>query len=485
MSNNLFLKILGKEGIDVIKKTISIVLFLLLILFVFIMYRNSRTIAIKEFYTPAIINEIQADFNGGIYFGKIGDPDIFKELLITEISKAESSIDLAIYSFDFPEVLDILKEKQSQGIPVRIIVPKSKNHQHDRLFENNNFEIKIIGKDDEYFMHHKYVIIDGSTDKASILFGSTNYTEIQLKYDPGFIIQTNEKEFIEIFSIEFERLLDNKYGYKKIFDSNYNPFASLINYNNGFVEIWFTPGYKKNSIKYRKIELIEQAESSIKVLGWRFNDRDIMRALIVKMREGVDVQVLADDYYFYNEYSVVDNLRAVQADLELENGIYSDSFYNLVFDLNLIPKDVNLKDDFNSFLHQHALIVDDEILVTGTNNWGFNGFYANDESIVVTSVDNIVDESVKYFEYLKNSLVGKNIEYDLVDNKLKIQNIDFGSTLIVYKEASYPSRTGSVCYKIVLIDSKSIEIPEECMTFNDRAFILNYENKLLGSFYIK
>ncbi len=44
------------------------------------------------------------------------------------------------------------------------------------------------------------------------------------------------------------------------------------------------------------------------------------------------------------------------------------------------------EEDFNSFLHHHLLLVDGTIAVFGTNNWSTNGFFNNNESIMISNI---------------------------------------------------------------------------------------------------
>jgi phosphatidylserine/phosphatidylglycerophosphate/cardiolipin synthase-like enzyme len=121
------------------------------------------------------------------------------------------------------------------------------------------------------------------------------------------------------------------------------------------------------------IDLIEKSTKNIKILGWQINDRDIFNALSKKSLEGIKVVVLADDYYLWTDSSIINDLLYLQKNNK-NIEVVSDSYNNLLFYLGVWENDPSLNFDFNSFLHHHTLIIDDSIVVTGTNNWGLNGF---------------------------------------------------------------------------------------------------------------
>jgi phosphatidylserine/phosphatidylglycerophosphate/cardiolipin synthase-like enzyme len=484
-SNNLFLQIIGYWGFRKIRIIFVFIFFFILILFIYKYNFINFAPKISEDYNSNI-EEIMINrmFDGEIYFNYIGDGGVFEKLLFSMIEKTKESIDIAIYSIKYPLLIEILSKKKKEGVDIRVIVPKSKEKQHQSSFKNTDFFVKTLGKNDNDFMHHKFLIVDVNSTEPKILFGSTNFTYIQFKYDSSFMLLSSDVDFIKYFSKEFERLEDGIFGYRKLFKEEYKPLSVRLIYNNGFIEPWFSPGYKKYSIKYRIIDLINSAEKSIKIIGWRINDKQILKALIEKMKQGIMVQVLVDDYYFYDEYSIADDLRKFQKELNLKNTIHSDSFYNLVFDLGLLPKDENIGHDFNSFLHQHLLIVDDEILVQGTSNWSFNGFYANDESVIVTDIKNLVNESVSYFDYLKSELIGLDLDVEFKNEKLIFKKIPEGQhELILYQENSYPSKHGNICFRIKISNNQEILLPKECTGFKTRYFVVDKNNKLISGFY--
>lgn len=53
---------------------------------------------------------------------------------------------------------------------------------------------------------------------------------------------------------------------------------------------------------------------------------------------------------------------------------------------------------FNSFLHHHTLILDEEITVFGGNNWTTGGFFRNDESIMISNIESISKSFIRSYK---------------------------------------------------------------------------------------
>ena len=244
----------------------------------------------KNNYKAKKTSTLDYDFVSSIYFNDSDGSLVYRESIISALLSAEKSIHIAMYSISDTEIIRLLDDKKSQGIDVEVIVPKSKGKQHGLAFALTSIEPLEAGEvslgtetaDNQMngeLMHHKFIVVDPGTANQKVVFSSLNLTRIQEKYDPGFILKSTDPSLVEGFYDEFVLLKKNKYGLKKLSSGEFKPFSFRGEYSNGFVELWFGPGYIKNSIKYRLLDEIQEAATSIKVIGWRINDRDIFNAL--------------------------------------------------------------------------------------------------------------------------------------------------------------------------------------------------------------
>jgi hypothetical protein len=95
--------------------------------------------------------------------------------IISEISKARSSIDIAIYSFTADEIRDALVAAKSRGVAIRIIADSSQaSGQGSEIatLEGLGFNLKRMSGESGGIMHNKYMIIDSSL----LVTGSYNWS---------------------------------------------------------------------------------------------------------------------------------------------------------------------------------------------------------------------------------------------------------------------------------------------------------------------
>jgi phosphatidylserine/phosphatidylglycerophosphate/cardiolipin synthase-like enzyme len=385
---------------------------------------------------------IDRSFEGAMFFNDY--QSTYTDVIIQAILDAQKTIDVAIYSLEDKSIIDALNQQQEKGIEVRIIVPSSKSEQHETLLAGFK-QVKKIGRpidtDDTDpstmsppLMHHKFIITDYQEDTAQLLFSSSNFTKIQQQYDPGFLLTTRDPLVIEHFYHEFSLLYEGMYGPAKIRSGRFKPRSLEAEYQNGSLDIWFGPGYQSYSLKEQILTYIDSAEKRIDILGWRINDKDIIQALTRKAYEGIDVRILADDYYLWDPESSIP--------LPISNSsitVVSDSYKNILLrESGMLDGD--MPEEFNSFLHHHTIIIDESMLVTGTNNWTQRGFFYNDESVIATDINDLVIAYQQEFNRLYETLVGEPITVSQTDTHTYVENVsDQTDEILFYREQNNPA----------------------------------------------
>ncbi len=436
-------------------------------------------------YAPKTEISLESNFEGDIYFNDVANTEIFSNLLVEEIGKAKESIDLRMFSFSLPRVQEALLEAEARGVAVNIVLDRSKEEQHDEVFGKTSvFEITEVGGDIKRagdYMHHKFLLIDKDTDDAKLLAGSFNYTEFQENYDPSFVLVTEDTSLIEGFVEESLLIEGDKRGYKKFREEEYKPFNRKISYANGEMELWFGPGFKSNSVKERMLNLLDEAEEKIEIVIWQLTDNDIAKKLYEKSLAGVEVKIITDDYYIWGDASAFNLFfgRAVK-DRNENVHLVSDLYRSLDF-----SNKIDSSDYFNPYLHQHSLIIDEEKLLTGTNNWTFNGFFKNDEMIIITDIPEFVSEFKNSFDYHWSELNGLKLEYNVVDLSLSFEEEDslIGKRLYVYKEKSEMKTLPLPCYEGAIEDF-TVDLPQICKSQHTMYMILNDQNRLISNGYL-
>lgn len=378
------LKLLNKKNIFIL----TIIIFLIFIIFVI-----GKSLGKVSFEPKKLVNS-DKELDYEIYFNYINENPVFINKVVERIDNTNSSIDIAIYSIDSERIISSLRKATDRGVKVRIVLGSQVNSQQEDLFKDFTKNIGIInlGKDTNVRqdMHQKFAIFDYGKANQSLIWGSWNWTEYQELYDPSYILFIQNEEIIDTFYDEFENYVNKRYGTEKLKQLEYNPFTLKVKYpDNGYIEVWFSPGQKKFSIYDKMYDLIDKSESEIIIANWFFTDKSLIELLNKKAKEGVKISILTDDFTNSSHDSVVKYIDSNKINL------YLDTKYNDYIN------DPNMK-DFNSFLHLHYIIIDNEIIAIGTNNWSKSSYYYNDESMLVSNNLKLIADFRNNFNKLVN-----------------------------------------------------------------------------------
>ena len=139
----------------------------------------------------------------------------------------------------------------------------------------------------------------------------------------------------------------------------------------------------------RIIELIDGAQRSVEVAQFTFSRRQIEEAILNAHNRGVDVRVA---------------MNSAQSQGDNPSTRLRDAGVNISF---VKGKDVN--GQFNGLQHAKFVIVDDDTIAMGSNNYSSTGFSVNDENTLVftsSNSDPIVEAFNCYFDMMfENNLV--------------------------------------------------------------------------------
>jgi phosphatidylserine/phosphatidylglycerophosphate/cardiolipin synthase-like enzyme len=135
-----------------------------------------------------------------VYFSPNGG---CQEAVITEISHAQKSIDIAMYSFTSREIAQALIEARGRNVKIRVVLDKA---QRKERYSKSRYLISK-GIDAKYhiasgLMHNKFAVIDGK----ELLTGSFNWTaSANKKNEENLLIMTNQ-DVIQKYEDRFEYL---------------------------------------------------------------------------------------------------------------------------------------------------------------------------------------------------------------------------------------------------------------------------------------
>jgi len=125
--------------------------------------------------------------------------------LVSEINKAQSTIDIAIYSFTADEIRDALIAAKNRGVAIRIIADTSSaNGQGNEIatLEGLGFNLKRSAGLSGGIMHNKVMIIDGKFLVTSSYNWSANAEDNN--FENAVFIQGSS--VIQKYQADFEKI---------------------------------------------------------------------------------------------------------------------------------------------------------------------------------------------------------------------------------------------------------------------------------------
>ncbi len=326
-----------------------------------------------------------------------------ESFLLTAVEQSilgsKESIEIFMYSIDSMYLVDLLNEATERGVKVDVYTDWKKRKYTNLHFPKSRSKVKLhyLNKDApelenrSFYMHHKAVIIDNK----ELYWGSNNLTWFQDEFDPGFMIRTQDKDFLAAINLELDNIRKGVSTIDKLSLSKYNPYLAEIEYADSKIEFWRSPGYKSYSVRNKIIEIINESKEDLKLMMWYLTDYKVFTALMSKVKQGLNVTILIDNFTVENENSVFyKNLSFLSQFPNVQ--ILQDSVNQNLIDFSRVPA------DFNSFFHFHTLISDNSVIVTGSNNWSYGGFFTNDELTLITDNKLIISEFINVFEYFKD-----------------------------------------------------------------------------------
>lgn len=155
-------------------------------------------VAIIIFFLFSVTSIVFADTK--VYFSPNGG---CQEAVITEITKAQKTIDIAMYSFTSREIAQALVEAQARHVMIRIVLDKAQRKERyskSRYLISKGIDVKFhFGPG---LMHNKFAVIDG----RALLTGSFNWTASANKRNEENLLILMDNDLIKKYEERFEYL---------------------------------------------------------------------------------------------------------------------------------------------------------------------------------------------------------------------------------------------------------------------------------------
>jgi phosphatidylserine/phosphatidylglycerophosphate/cardiolipin synthase-like enzyme len=276
-----------------------------------------------------------------------GGPD---ETLAAAIDGARLSVDVAAYSLNLWSIRDALIHASQRGVVVRMVM-ESDNMDDQEVQDLMDAGIPVIGDQHEGLMHDKFVVID----RSEVWTGSMNYTVGGAYKDNNNLIRIRSVQVAQDYTNEFEEMFaDGLFGP----DRSANTPNPKLTIDGTQVEIYFSPD---DGVAKRVIELVSGAQESIYFLAYSFTSKEIGAAMVERAQAGVTVAGVMDD-----------------GQIASNQGTEYDTFAQAGLD---VRKDGNT----DGLMHHKVIIIDRQIVITGSYNFTASAEKNNDENVVIIS----------------------------------------------------------------------------------------------------
>ncbi len=287
-------------------------------------------------------------------------PDSTAAPIVDSINRAKDSVDVSIYLFTEPKVMEALKQAAARGVRVRVMLEpqvvgiKEANKPAEEALRAAGIEVKAtpeIYSEGNKVDHAKFIVID----KKELLFGTGNLVRSGLGENDtpnrDFWVRDTRaqsaSEATALFDADWERRDTSAIDFKNLVVTPDNASQKLFNF-------------------------IDGAKEKLLVYNQSISDQPMIDRLIAAKQRGVDVKVMIN-----SPRSSTD--KAIQTKAKLEAAGIDVAYYRKY-----------------ETLHAKAMIADNKAYI-GSQNFTSGGLYNNREFGEITNDPGVVKELTNIF----------------------------------------------------------------------------------------
>ncbi len=362
--------------------------------------------------------------------------DNLEAQIVTTISQAQSTVDIAVQELRLPKVAQAIAKKHQEGVKVRLILeniysrpwssftaeemskftPRERAryeefrqfvdidkdnklslqeiNQRDALVILNNAKVPIIddkadGSRGSGLMHHKFVI----ADSRFVIITSANFTLSGIHGDfnkpnslgnANNLLKIDSPKLASILTTEFNMMWgDGPGGKNNSKFGTHKPVKKLqrIELGDSKLTVAFSPHSPKQIWTRTSNGLIgkqlDNASKSVDMALFVFSEQRLANILENRHQQGIKIRTLIDPGFAYRPYSEGMDMMGValsnKCKYELDNRPWKNPITTV--GTPLLPK--------GDLLHHKFAIIDKKTVITGSHNWSTIANHNNDETLLV------------------------------------------------------------------------------------------------------
>jgi len=312
---------------------------------------------------PSRVEEAGSDIV--VHFAPVEEslPDGIEDHLEAFILSAQKSVWCAVYDLELVAASDALIRQFRAGRDVRIVTD-SHYDKRPALKACHRAGIPIVFDERSAFMHNKFIVVDGER----VWTGSANLTVNGMFRNNNNALIIASKGLARNYLSEFEEMYrDRAFGAR----SPANTPNAVLKIGTVRVENHFAP---EDNVRVEIIEEIEEADDTIHFMAFSFTSAEIAEAMIWRRRKGVDVRGLFEKRNAGSQYS--------------KDEFLEDAGVAVYYDTN------------PNSMHHKVIVIDNDVVVTGSYNFSNNADKRNDENVLIIHSPDIARQFTVEFERL-------------------------------------------------------------------------------------
>jgi phosphatidylserine/phosphatidylglycerophosphate/cardiolipin synthase-like enzyme len=281
------------------------------------------------------------------------------DALAAMIDAATSTVDMCLYEFKHPLVIDAAVAAVERGVHVRFV------GDGDELEDSGYLALEAAGVEivarapRDRIMHNKFVVVD----EQALWTGSTNATENGIFRNNNHAIIIESAAMAEEYTREFEQMyVGAEFGRKK----DDVTITRSISFRDQDIQFHFSP---EHDPIHEMVALADSADHTLHFMVFAYTHPDLLDAMLRAHARGVEVVGIFDESQARGRYSVDEQLAAAGVPVFIDGNKNSSGFAG-------------------GKLHHKVMLVDvgvessDPVVTSGSFNWSKSATLYNDENLV-------------------------------------------------------------------------------------------------------
>lgn len=286
---------------------------------------------------------------------------------LADITAAKSKIDIAVFDIDLPELRDGLIAAHKRGVNVRVGYDDT-NATDARVAQLigalQDANIPVIADGREPFMHEKIAAIDDNI----VWTGSWNMT-----FNDTYRNNNQSWRFVNstmagFYHQEIDQLMSGSFGNAKI---SHAPYPT-IPLTDGKLTFFFSP---VDAINKHVVAAINAAKKNVRFLAFSYTDKAISQAMIAAHKRNVLVQGVMENQNVKGTGSAFPALQSAGVDILADGNCY--------------------------IMHHKTIIIDDQIVITGSYNFTKSAEQSNDENLLIIDSPSLAAQMIAEYTMVR------------------------------------------------------------------------------------